>query len=242
MLAERRIFVTGASAGIGRAVALRAAKEGAEIAVCGRSEETLRVAECIAQAGGRATPYRFAIEDAAAMREAVADFAARGPISGLVHCAAMASTGLLVVAEPDAILRAVQVNLTAAILLTQAVLEPMMRARRGVIVHLSSVAASRPSKGQSVYAATKGALESFTRAVGAEYAARGIRAVCVRPGPIRTGMLEATLGLAEDVVRSRVPSGELGTPEQVASLITYLLSDEAGYVNGSVHAVDGGHG
>src|SRR5207244_2415660 len=107
------------------------------------------------------------------------------------------------------------------------VLPFFMEQRRGVILNVSSVAAVRPARGQSVYGATKGGLESLTRALAVEYGRKGIRVHAIRPGPIDTPMLEATLSLAEEEILSRIPLRRIGKPDEVAELALFLLSDRA---------------
>jgi 3-oxoacyl-[acyl-carrier protein] reductase len=124
----------------------------------------------------------------------------------------------------------------------RAVLPAMMRQRSGVIVNISSIAARHPFRGQSIYAATKAGLEGFTRALAAEVAKKGVRVVCVAPGAIDTPMLAPTRALAGDELEARIPQRSVGKPDDVATLVTYLLSDEARYITGSIHDVDGGYG
>ena len=116
-----------------------------------------------------------------------------------------------------------------------------MRQRSGAILNVSSVAAARPSKGQSVYAATKGALEALTRAVAVEYGRKGIRCHCLRPGPVDTDMFAATKALAGEEVLARIPLQRFVTPEEVAAFAVFLLSDRASAVTGAVVTIDGGY-
>ena len=133
-------------------------------------------------------------------------------------------------------------NLVGPIVCTRAVIPAMLEARRGVIVNVSSVAAARPSRGQAVYAATKGAIESLTRAVAVEYGRKGIRCHAVRPGAVDTDMLATTRALAEEDVLAKTALKRIASVEEIAALVVFLLSDEAAYITGSIHAIDGGYG
>jgi len=117
----------------------------------------------------------------------------------------------------------------------------MMEQRAGVILNVSSVAALRPTRGQAVYAATKGGVEALTRAIAVEYGRKGVRAHAIRPGPIESAMLEAAKAMAEEEILSRVPLRRIGTPEDVAALAVFLLGDGAAFITGSIHTVDGGY-
>jgi 3-oxoacyl-[acyl-carrier protein] reductase len=127
-------------------------------------------------------------------------------------------------------------------LCTRAVIPAMLEARRGVIVNVSSVAATRPSRGQAVYAASKGAIESLTRAVAVEYGKKGIRCHAIRPGAVDTDMLATTKAMAEEDVLARTALKRIASVNDIAPLVVFLLSDGASYISGSIHAVDGGYG
>jgi 3-oxoacyl-[acyl-carrier protein] reductase len=163
-----------------------------------------------------------------------------GGIDGLVNNAGINRPSLLVTASDTDILAMAATNFLGSIACTRAVLPAMLRQRRGVIVNVSSIAAERPSRGQAVYAATKGGIEAFTRAVAIEYARKGIRCVAIRPGAVDTDMLASTNAVAGDEVLATVPLRRIAAAEEIAPLAVYLLSDEASFVTGSIHAIDGG--
>jgi 3-oxoacyl-[acyl-carrier protein] reductase len=145
-------------------------------------------------------------------------------------------------AAGDDISAVVRTNVIGPLACARAVIPAMLRQRSGVILNVSSVAAERPVRGQSVYAATKGALESLTRALAVEYGRKGIRCHCIRPGPVDTEMFAATKALAEDEVLERVPLKRFVQPDEVAQFAVFLLSDRAAAITGSIHAIDGGFG
>ncbi len=244
-LAGKRIVVTGASRGIGRAIALACAREGAIVGINHRASEadarTLQ-SEIAAWHRGVSHVLSFDVSDPGAVAAGIAEFVRHaGRIDGLVNNAGINLPGLLANAEIDRIRAQLDTNLLGPILCARAVLPTMMAQRAGVIVNVSSVSAAAPSRGQAAYAATKGGLESFTRAIAVEYAKRGIRAVCVRPGPTETDMLRATRALAEDEVLAHVAQRRVAGADEIAEMVVFLLSDRAAFVTGSVHSIDGGY-
>jgi len=241
LLEGKRIVVTGASRGIGRAIALACAREGALVGVNYRASEDAARAVA-AEMGDRAILLRFDVRDPAAIATAVAAFRERaGRIDGWVNNAGVHHADLLAAAADDRIREQVEVNLLGAIHCARAVLPTMMEQRAGVIVNLGSVSAARPVRGQAVYAATKGAIESLTRALAVEYGRKGIRAHCLRPGPVETEMMAGTMALAADEVLARLPLRRLGRPEEVAEMAVFLLSDRAAFATGGTHTIDGGY-
>lgn len=161
----------------------------------------------------------------------------------LVNAAAATYASLLPQLSEEEILKMLQVNAYATTLLCRAVIPPMCLRRKGIIVNISSVTASKAYRGQGVYGGTKAYIETLTRSLAAEYAKKGLRFNCVAPGSIDSGhlhrLVEASAG-RDDVLKAN-SSGRLGTPEDVAAAVAWLCSDEARFVNGSVLRVDGGH-
>jgi 3-oxoacyl-[acyl-carrier protein] reductase len=239
-LEGKRVIVTGASRGIGRAIAIGCAEAGALVGVnFHRCEEDARdVANCI---GSRAVLLRFDVGDATAVSAAFEAFERRaGGIDALVNNAGIIRPSLLASAPDQDIDEVVRTNLFGTIVCTRAALRPMLTQRHGVILNVGSVAAERPVRGQTVYAATKGAIEAFTRAVAVEYGRKGIRCHCLRPGPVDTQMLAPTKALAGDAVLERIPLKRCVTPAEVADLAVFLLGDRAGAMTGTIHTIDGG--
>jgi NAD(P)-dependent dehydrogenase (short-subunit alcohol dehydrogenase family) len=231
----RRVMVTGAGRGLGRAIAAACAAEGAFVGVGYRASEA--DARALAEELG-GVALALDVRDAAQIAEAVAAF---GVVDAWVNNAGESRPGLLVGSSPDDARAVLDTNLLGPILCTQAVLPGMLRRRRGVILNIGSVAAERPYRGQAVYAASKGGLEAFTRAVAVEYARKGIRALCLRAGAIDTGMLASTRVLGEDELLARIPQGRVATPEEIGALAAWLLGDRAAYLTGSTISADGGY-
>ncbi|MEA2464843.1 MAG: 3-oxoacyl-[acyl-carrier protein] reductase [Acidobacteriota bacterium] len=243
MLEGKRIVVTGASRGLGRAIAIACAEAGARVGVNVRGDAPIDDALDHAITLRKGIVLRFDVRDGEAVRRNIDAFAEEcGGIDGLVNNAGVNIAGLLVDVKDEDVGSVFATNIGGTIACTRMVLPHMLRARSGAIVNVSSVAADRPSRGQSIYAASKGAIEAFTRAVAVEYGRKGIRCHCVRPGAIDTEMLAATRALAEEEVLQRIPMRRLGRAEEVARVVVFLLSDAASYVTGAIHPVDGGYG
>jgi len=237
MLEGKTIVVTGAGRGIGRAIALACLKAGAFVGVnYHRAEKEAKALHAEFPERTRLLP--FDVRKAEEIQQAVDSFER---IDGWVNNAAVNRPGLLVSTEADQIREQIETNLLGPIVCSKAVLPMLMRQRAGVILNLSSVSAVRPSQGQAVYAATKGGVESLTRALAREYGRKGIRVHAIRPGPIETDMIQGTMALAPEEVLARIPLQRLGKPEEVADLAVYLLSDRAGFISGSIHTIDGGY-
>ena len=244
-LSGQRALVTGASRGIGRAVALRLASEGASVALNYNSgrEEAEAVAAEIAAAGGSAVTLQGNVADAG-QAEALVDAAAAalGGLDILVNNAGITRDNLLMRLSEDDWDAVVDTNLKGAFLCTKAAIRPMLRQRSGRIVNMSSVVALTGNPGQANYTAAKAGLIGFTRTVAREVASRGITVNAIAPGFIATQMVDSIPEDLQAQIRERIPLGAFGTPEDVAGCVAFLVSADAAYITGQVLSIDGGLG
>lgn len=236
-MTKRRILVTGSSRGIGRCVALRLAGAGFEPVLHGRTgSDALRAVA--AELGGAAT-LAFDIADRAACRAALeADMAAHGAYYGAVYNAGIARDGTFAALSEADWDQVLHTNLDGFYNVLQPLLMPMVRARRGGrIVTLASVSGVAGNRGQVNYSASKAGIIGATKALAVELASRNITVNCVAPGPIKTDMLKDAP--IEEMLKA-IPAGRLGEAEEVASLVAYLMGDDAGYITRQVIGVNGG--
>lgn len=238
---KRRTLITGASRGIGRAVAIELAGAGFEVVLNYRSDDAAAEAALdeIRRFDGRAELLRFDVADRGAARAALAaELEANGAFWGVVHSAGVTADAPLASMKDEQWDRVIEINLTGFFNVVQPLVMPMVRLRDGGrIVAISSAAGLLGNRGQTNYAASKAGLIGATRSLALELAKRRIAVNSVAPGYIATDM---TAGLDEEVVAGLVPMKRLGRPEEVAGLVGWLFSERAEYVTGQVVSIDGG--
>jgi 3-oxoacyl-[acyl-carrier protein] reductase len=231
--------VTGASRGIGAAIAKALAAEGWPVGVNYRSDAAAAdaVVSAIEDSGGRALALPADVSDPGAAGELFARVEEElGPVLVLVNNAGVRADNLSPAMDDDEWQRVMDTNLSAAFRMTRRALRTMIRTRWGRVVNVASVAGQRAAPGQANYATAKAGLVAFTKTVAAEVARRSVTVNAVAPGFVHTDMTE---GLDERLLEL-VPAQRMGTPEEVAACVRFLASEEAGYVTGAVLTVDGG--
>jgi 3-oxoacyl-(acyl-carrier-protein) reductase len=239
----RVALVTGASRGIGAAIALELARTGHRVACLASSDGGTATQTEIEAAGGIALAVRADVGDAATVDAAFKDVEeAFGPVEVLVNNAGVTADGLVARMTDEQWDSVVRTNLGGAFHTVRRATPKMMRARWGRIVNVSSVSGQIGTAGQANYSAAKAGLLGLSRAVARELAPRNITCNVVAPGPIVTAMTDAMPADWRGVMEAVVPLGRLGTPEEVAAVVGFLCSDAAGYVTGALVPVDGGLG
>ena len=240
-LTGRVALVTGASRGIGRAIAKRLAAQGAVVVAAARGENAASTVQEVQAAGGTAEAASLDVSDPAAIPAAVdAVLARHARIDILVNNAGIARDQLLLRMRRDEWDQVLATNLTAAFGLTQAVLKPMIRQRSGRVICISSVVGQSGNAGQANYAASKAGLIGFAKSVAQEVASRNVTVNVVAPGLIETDMTRLIAENAREEWQARIPMRRMGTADDVAHAVCFLASDEAAYITGQVLAVNGG--
>ncbi len=242
-LAGKAALVTGGARGIGRAIVLRLATQGADVAFSyrGNADAAAGTRAAVVALGRRCLAIQGDVKDPDAAEAIVkATLEAFGKVDILVNNAGITRDDLIMRMSLDAWREVLETNLFGAFYMTKAVTRPMLKAKAGRIVNITSVSGQAGQTGQANYSSAKAGLIGLTKATARELASRGITANAVAPGFVLT---ELTRDLAEPLqeqIRAATPLGRFGTTEEVASAVAFLASDEAGYITGQVLAVDGG--
>jgi 2-hydroxycyclohexanecarboxyl-CoA dehydrogenase len=245
-LKGKRVILTGGGSGIGRAVCERFGEEGSEVAVFDMNEEGAQeTVQHILDAGGKAVAFKVDITDRAQVNKAVGEFEASGPIDILVNNAGWDVVKPFLDSDVDHWKKVIDINLYGPLNMHHAVLPGMVENGGGRVVNIASDAGRVGSSGESVYAACKGGIISFTKTVARELARKGIQLNAVAPGPTDTPLLaqfaEGDVGakIAEGLKRA-IPMKRLGQPSDYPGIICFLASDDAGFITGQVISVSGG--
>lgn len=243
LLDGKTALVTGASRGIGRAIALRLAAEGARVAInyAGNVKAAEEVKAAIEAAGGTAILCRADVADSAAVEAMIADVAKEfGAIDILVNNAGITRDTLLMRMKDEDFAKVLDTNLKGVFYCTKAVAKLMMKKRAGRIVNMASVVGLVGNAGQTNYAAAKAGVIGFSKSAAKELASRGITVNAVAPGFIGTDMTADLPESVKEKALSDIPLGRAGQPEDVANAVLFLASDQASYITGQVVHVDGG--
>ncbi len=234
-------LVTGASRGIGRAIAAMLAAQGATVVAAARGDNAADTVTAIKAAGGRAEALSLDVTDAEAAVAAVQGVvAAHGRLDILVNNAGITRDQLLLRMKRADWDEVIATNLTAAFVLCQAAVKPMLKQRAGRIVAISSVVGQMGNAGQANYAASKAGLIGFCKSLAREVGSRGVTANVVAPGFVETDMTKAVSEETQKQWAAQIPLGRLGSPDDIAAAVCFLASDEASYITGQVLAVNGG--
>ena len=242
-LAGKTALVTGGSRGIGKAIVWALAREGANVAFIYRSnkEAADQLVSDLELDQRETSAFQADVKSKEDADRVVEDLLEKWEkIDILINNAGIIRDGLLATMEANQWQDVIDTNLTSVFNFCHAVVRPMMSARSGRIVNMSSVAANVGNPGQSNYAASKGGIEGFTRCLAAEVSRRGITVNAVAPGFIETDMTVAVRNAAGNEIKKRIPARRLGLPEDIANAVLFLVSDEASYITGHVLTVDGG--
>jgi 3-oxoacyl-[acyl-carrier protein] reductase len=239
-LSGKTALVTGASGGIGGAIAKALHAQGAAVVLSGTRAEALEAVK--AELGTRAFVATCNLGDKESVEALTkaAEAAAGAPIDILVNNAGITRDNLFMRMKDDEWDQVIAVNLTAAFRLSRAVLRGMMKKRWGRIVSITSVVGATGNPGQGNYAAAKAGLLGMTKSLAAEVASRNITVNAVAPGFIQTAMTDALTDAQKEQISTRIPAGRMGTPAEIAAAVVYLASQEAAYVTGETIQINGG--
>jgi len=236
-------LVTGGSRGIGRAIARALAADGFTVAVnfVGNEGAAKDAVEAIASDGGQAITVQADVSDSSQVDALFDEVEERlGPVNVLVNNAGVRADGLALGMKDDAWRKVIDTNLFGTFACTRRALRPMLRARKGRIVNITSISGLHASPGQANYSAAKAGVIGLTKTVAAEVAGKGIFVNAVAPGLIATDLTAGLNDEQVEAIQGRVPAKRIGAPEDVASLVAWLCSERASYITGAVYTVDGG--
>jgi 3-oxoacyl-[acyl-carrier protein] reductase len=240
-LSGRIALVTGASRGIGRAIVARLAGQGATVVAAARGDHADEIVRELRAGGRTAEAVSLDVTDTAALERLPGEIVGRhGRLDIVVSNAGITRDQLLLRMKRDDWDAVLATNLTAAFVLAQAAVRPMIKQRGGRIIAISSVVGQMGNAGQTNYAASKAGLIGFAKALAREVASRGITVNAVAPGMIETDMTRAATAKSQVDWAAQIPLGRLGTVDDVAAAVCFLASDEASYITGHVLAVNGG--
>jgi 3-oxoacyl-(acyl-carrier-protein) reductase len=234
-------IVTGASRGIGRAIAERLASGGGTVVCVARGTNAEATAAAITAAGGKAVAHSADVTDAAAVEQLIKQTVdTQGTLDILVSNAGITRDQLMLRMKREDWDQVIATNLTATFTLCQAALRPMIKQRAGRIIAIGSVVGQMGNAGQANYAASKAGLIGFCKALAREVASRQVTVNVVAPGFVETDMTRAIAENAKTQLAAMIPLGRMGTPAEIAAAVSFLASDEASYITGQVLAVNGG--
>ena len=236
----KRALVTGGSGALGSAICEQLAKDGFEVFIHTNNamEAALILEKKITASGGSAKILRFDVTDGPATREVLEQAAEEKPFQVIVNCAGIHDDAVFAGMNPLQWDRVIDVSLNGFFNVTQPLMLPMLRTRYGRIVNISSVAAIAGNRGQVNYAAAKAALHGATKALAQEVASRGVTVNVVAPGIIESPMIQGSFD-SETIARI-VPMRRVGTPQEVAALVGFLVGKDAGYITGQIISINGG--
>ena len=239
-LTGKTALVTGASGGIGGAIARALHAQGAAVVLSGTRADALETVKNELGARAFVAVCNLGDKDSVEGLVKAAEAAAGAPIDILVNNAGITRDNLFMRMKDEEWDQVIAVNLTAAFRLSRAVLRGMMKKRWGRIVSITSVVGATGNPGQGNYAAAKAGLVGMTKSLAAEVASRNITANCVAPGFIQTAMTEVLTDQQKEQISTRIPAGRMGTPAEIAAAVVYLASEEAAYVTGETIQINGG--
>ena len=234
-LNDKTALVTGASGGIGGAIARALAEQGAQLVLTGRRREALD-----SLAGQLPGTARVLVADLSSSEGIAALVSEIGPLDILVNNAGLTRDNLALRMKAEEWQSVLDVNLTATFRIIQAVLKGMMKQRYGRIINITSIVGVTGNPGQANYAASKAGMIGMTKSLAAEVASRGITLNCVAPGFIKTAMTDALSDSQQEALRSAIPMQRMGSVEEIAAAVAFLASEEAAYVSGQTLHVNGG--